>query len=36
VKPYVVLILAAGLSRRMGQFKPLLSIGGETITDHLI
>jgi molybdenum cofactor cytidylyltransferase len=36
VKPFAVLILAAGFSRRMGKFKPLLSIGGETITDHLI
>ena len=36
MKPFAVLILAAGFSRRMGQFKPLLFIGGETIIDHLI
>lgn len=36
MKSFAVLILAGGFSRRMGKFKPLLSIGGETITDHLI
>lgn len=36
MKSFAVLILAAGFSRRMGQFKPLLTIDGETITDHLI
>ncbi len=36
MKPFAVLILAAGFSSRMGQFKPLLAIGGETVTDHLI
>ncbi|HEX9896192.1 MAG TPA: nucleotidyltransferase family protein [Dehalococcoidales bacterium] len=36
MKPFAVLILAAGFSRRMGQFKPLLTISGETIIDHLI
>jgi len=37
VKPnrFAAIILAAGLSRRMGQFKPLLLIGGETITDRV-
>jgi molybdenum cofactor cytidylyltransferase len=35
-KPYAALILAAGLSSRMKQFKPLLSIGSETITSRLI
>ncbi len=30
------IILAAGYSTRMQQFKPLLSIGGKTITDRLI
>ncbi|MFA5317449.1 MAG: NTP transferase domain-containing protein, partial [Dehalococcoidales bacterium] len=32
---FAAIILAAGLSRRMGQFKPLLLIGGETITDRV-
>jgi len=36
MKSFAVLILAAGFSRRMGQFKPLLKIDGETIIDHLI
>ncbi len=36
MKPFAVLILAAGLSRRMEKFKPLLSIDGETFIDHLI
>jgi molybdenum cofactor cytidylyltransferase len=36
MKTFAVLILAAGFSSRMGQFKPLLVIDGETITDHLI
>jgi molybdenum cofactor cytidylyltransferase len=36
MKPFAVLILAAGFSSRMGQFKPLLAIDDETITDHLI
>jgi CTP:molybdopterin cytidylyltransferase MocA len=30
------IVLAAGFSRRMQQFKPLLPLGGETITDRLI
>ncbi len=33
---YAAIILAAGLSSRLPQFKPLLPLGGETITDHLI
>jgi molybdenum cofactor cytidylyltransferase len=33
---FTALILAAGLSSRMQDFKPLLHIGGETITDHVI
>ena len=33
---YAAIILAAGFSRRMEQFKPLLSLGEETITDHMI
>jgi molybdenum cofactor cytidylyltransferase len=33
---YAAIILAAGLSSRMPHFKPLLSIGEETITDHVI
>jgi molybdenum cofactor cytidylyltransferase len=36
MKSFAVLILSAGYSRRMGQFKPLLDINGETIIDHLI
>ncbi len=36
MKSWAAIILAAGLSRRMGQFKPLLLVGGETITDRLI
>jgi molybdenum cofactor cytidylyltransferase len=36
MKSFAVLILSAGYSRRMGQFKPLLDIDGETIIDHLI
>jgi molybdenum cofactor cytidylyltransferase len=33
---YAAIILAAGLSSRLGQFKPLLSIGGETLADRII
>jgi molybdenum cofactor cytidylyltransferase len=33
---YAAIILAAGLSSRMPQFKPLLPLDGETITDHVI
>jgi molybdenum cofactor cytidylyltransferase len=33
---YAAVVLAAGFSRRMQQFKPLLSLGNETIADHLI
>jgi len=36
VKPHAAIILAAGLSRRMERFKPLLSVGGKTFIDHLI
>ncbi|MFC2020247.1 DVU_1551 family NTP transferase [Chloroflexota bacterium] len=36
VDRYAAVILAAGLSSRMEEFKPLLSIGGETITDRVI
>ena len=36
MKSFAVLILAAGYSSRMGKFKPLLEINGETIIDHLI
>ena len=35
-RPYAAIILAAGLSSRMKQFKPLLSIGCQSITDRLI
>jgi putative nucleotidyltransferase with HDIG domain len=33
---YSAIILAGGLSSRMKQFKPLLPLDGETITDHVI
>ena len=33
---FAAVILAAGYSSRMGQLKPLLTIGGETISDRLI
>jgi molybdenum cofactor cytidylyltransferase len=33
---YAVVLLAAGYSRRMEGFKPLLTLGRETIADHLI
>ena len=34
--PFAAIILAAGLSSRMQQFKPLLPLGKATITDHVI
>ena len=33
---YAAIILAAGFSSRMQQFKPLLAVGEETITDRVI
>jgi len=36
VKSHAAIILAAGFSRRMEKFKPLLSVGGETFIDRLI
>lgn len=33
---YAAVVLAAGFSRRMQRFKPLLPLGGETIADHLM
>jgi molybdenum cofactor cytidylyltransferase len=36
VSAVAAIILAAGLSSRMGQFKPLLTVDGETITDRVI
>ena len=33
---YAALVLAAGFSSRMEIFKPLLSLGRETITDHVV
>jgi molybdenum cofactor cytidylyltransferase len=33
---YAAIILAGGLSSRMKQFKPLLLLDGETVTDHII
>jgi len=35
-KRYAAIVLAAGFSRRMRHFKPLLTLGKETITDHLM
>ncbi len=34
--PYAAIVLAGGLSTRMKQFKPLLPLGNEIITDHVI
>jgi molybdenum cofactor cytidylyltransferase len=34
--PYATIVLAGGLSTRMKQFKPLLPLSDETITDHVI
>ena len=36
MKSHAAIILAAGFSRRMEKFKPLLSVGGETFIDRLI
>ncbi|HKO46052.1 MAG TPA: nucleotidyltransferase family protein [Pyrinomonadaceae bacterium] len=36
MKDVVAIILAAGRSRRMGQFKPLLPFGDSTAIDHCI
>ncbi len=33
---FAAAILSAGFSSRMGSFKPLLSLGGRTLLDHLI
>lgn len=33
---YAAIVLAGGFSRRMPRFKPLLALGGETITDRVI
>jgi molybdenum cofactor cytidylyltransferase len=33
---YAAIVLAAGFSSRMKEFKPLLSLGGQTITDRVI
>lgn len=33
---YAAIVLAAGFSSRMEQFKPLLQLGGQTITDRVI
>ena len=33
---FAAVVLAAGFSRRIGRFKPLLPIGDETITDRVI
>lgn len=35
-KQYAAIVLAAGFSRRMCRLKPLLSLGNETIADHLM
>jgi CTP:molybdopterin cytidylyltransferase MocA len=34
--PFAAIILAAGWSSRLGQFKPLLHIGGKSMLEHLI
>jgi len=36
VKDVVGIVLAAGRSRRMGQFKPLLPFGDSTVVDHCV
>ena len=36
MKDVAALVLAAGRSRRMGQFKPLLPFGDRTVIDHCI
>jgi molybdenum cofactor cytidylyltransferase len=36
ISRYAAIILSAGLSTRMEQFKPLLQLGGETIADRVI
>jgi molybdenum cofactor cytidylyltransferase len=33
---YAAIVLAGGLSTRMKDFKPLLPLGGATVTDHVI
>ena len=35
-KRICALILAAGLSRRMGEFKPLLPLGGTTVIENTV
>jgi len=30
------IILAAGFSKRMGQFKPLMELGGQTIVERVV
>ncbi|MEI8354650.1 MAG: DVU_1551 family NTP transferase [Deltaproteobacteria bacterium] len=35
-KPYAAIILAAGYSSRMGEFKPLLPFGGSTVIERVI
>ena len=36
MKDVAAIVLAAGRSRRMGQFKPLLPFGDRTVIDHCI
>ena len=36
VNRYAAIILAAGMSTRLGRFKPLLSVGDQTMTDRVI
>lgn len=36
MKDVVGIVLAAGRSRRMGQFKPLLPFGDSTVVDHCV
>lgn len=36
VSRYSAIVLAAGMSTRIGRFKPLLSVGGQTMADRVI
>ena len=36
MRKYAAIILAAGFSSRMGQFKPALTIDGETAADRVV
>jgi len=36
IRHFAAIILAGGFSSRMKQFKPLLPLGGATVTDHVV